>query len=145
MQRDVVFAHALDAGEGDIILLAFVHHIAPQPHGIIGDVSQGHGKHGKYPRFPVIDVKDQANAQQLRAVKLNEQIIDRGRNRLDKDDKRRSQVIEELALILRHQRAHRNADEHCKEQRKRAEFDRNGELRPKDFGDGNVVDRHQVS
>ena len=48
-------------------------------------------------------------------------------------------MIEELALILRHQRAHRNADEHCKEQRKRAEFDRNGELRPKNFGDGNVV------
>ena len=36
MQRDIPPAHALGAGKANVVLVAFVHHVAAQPHGVKG-------------------------------------------------------------------------------------------------------------
>ncbi len=38
---------ALGARQADVVLVGLVHHVAPQPHGVIGDVADGQRKDGQ--------------------------------------------------------------------------------------------------
>ena len=45
VQGDIVLAHALGAGQLDVVLVALVHHIAAQPHGVERKVCKAHAAH----------------------------------------------------------------------------------------------------
>ncbi|MPN37410.1 hypothetical protein SDC9_184927 [bioreactor metagenome] len=46
---DPAARHALGAGQLDIILVDLIHHVAAQPHRVIGDGPQRHGDDRQYP------------------------------------------------------------------------------------------------
>ena len=137
-QGDVVFTHALGTGKADIVLVALVHHVPAQPHGVERHVAQTHGADGQHPVFPVGGVEEQAHVQRGGAVHLDVQIIHCRRHSLDEDDDGRADLIGPAALETAHEQAHRDADDKAQQHGVHAHLDGNGQLLGEDAGDGSV-------
>lgn len=71
VQGDIVLAHALGAGQLDVVLVALVHHIAAQPHGVERKVCKAHAAHRQHPIAPVGGIEQQAHAHGGGAVHLD--------------------------------------------------------------------------
>ncbi len=93
---DLGSGYALGPGQLHIVLVALVHHIAPQPHGVVGDVAQGKGKDGQQPGGGPSGVEEHGGPGQTAAVKLNEQIVDRCGDRLDHHHEHSAQPVPDL-------------------------------------------------
>src|SRR5690606_22760339 len=74
--------------------------------------------------------------QQVFAVKLQKQVVNRRRNGVDDDDVQRAQPVEKLAFAARHEDAQRKPDRDGQGQRRPAQKQRVRNLRRDDFPDG---------
>ena len=45
-ERDLAARNTLCPRQTDVVLIGLVHHVPPQPHGIVGDVADGQGSAG---------------------------------------------------------------------------------------------------
>src|SRR5690606_17664924 len=138
LEHDGAVAHALGPGQADVVLVQFVHHVAPHPHRVARDAAQRHGYDGQYPRLGVVGVKQHRQVQQVFAVKLQKQVVNRRRNGVDDDDVQRAQPVEKRAFVARHEDAQRKPDGDGQGQRRPAQKQRVRNLRRDDFPDGHV-------
>ena len=138
VQGDIVLAHALGAGQLDVVLVALVHHIAAQPHGVERKVCKAHAAHRQHPIAPVGGIEQQAHAHGGGAVHLDIQKVHCRRHRLNEHDECRAQLIRPAALITAHDKAQRDAQHKAQQHGQHTHFDGNGQLLGKDLGHGSV-------
>ena len=138
MQRDIAFAHTLGTGQLDVVLVALVHHIAAQPHGVERKVCKAHAAHRQHPIAPVGGIEQQAHAHGGGAVHLNVQKVHGGRYGLNEHDDGCAQLIRPAALASAHDKAQRDAEDQAEQHGQHAHFDGNGQLLGKDLGHGSV-------
>ena len=128
VQRDIPPAHALGAGKTDVVLVAFVHHVAAQPHGVKGKVCKAHAAHRQHPVAPVCGVEEQAYAHRRRTIHLDVQKVHRSGHSLNEHDKRRTQLIRPASLVLPHDKPQRNAQHKAEQHGQHAHLDGDGQL-----------------
>ena len=127
-QGDAVLAGALGPGQQDIVLVALVHHVAAQPHGVKGDVAQAHREHRQDPVPQVIGVEQKAHVQGGGAVHLDIQIVDRRRHRLDQDDDGRADLVGQPVLEPAHHQPQGDAQNQGHHHGRHAHLDGDGQL-----------------
>ena len=137
-QGDVALAHALGQRQPDVILVALVHHVAAQPHGVECHVAQAHGADRQHPVPPVGGIKQQTHAQGGGAVHLNIKVIHGSRHSLNEHDDGGADLIRPAVLEPAHQQTHGNADDQAQQHGEHAHLDGDGQLLGQDAGDRGV-------
>ena len=138
MQGNAALAHALGPGQLYVILVAFVHHVAAQPHGVERKVCKAHAAHRQHPIAPVGGIEQQAHAHGGGAVHLNVQKVHGGRHGLNEHDDGCAQLIRPAAPAPAHDKAQRDAENQAEQHGQHTHFDGNGQLLGKDLGHGSV-------
>lgn len=128
MQRDIPPAHALGAGKANVVFVAFVHHVAAQPHGVKGKVCKAHAAHRQHPVAPVCGVEQKPHAHGRRAVHLDVQKVHRSGHSLYQHDERCAQLIRPAALVLPHDKTQRDAQHKAEQHGQHAHLHRDGQL-----------------
>ena len=134
MQRDIAFAHTLGTGQLDVVLVALVHHIAAQPHGVEGQVCQAHAAHRQHPVAPVGGVEQQAHPQNGGAVHLDVQKVHGSRHGLDEHDEGCAQFVGPAVLAPAHDKPQRDAQHKAQQHSQHAHLDGDGQLLGQDLG-----------
>ena len=138
LQRDLILAHALGACQADVVLVALVHHVAAEPHGVERNVAQAHGTDRQHPVFPVGGVKQQAHAQCRGAIHLDVQVVHGAGHCLDEHDDGGADLIRPAGFKTPHEHAHGDADDKAQQHGVYTHLHRDGQLLGQDAGDGSV-------
>lgn len=139
--------HALCPGKTDIVLIGLVHHVPPQPHGIIGDITDGQGDDGQNVALGIGRVKQHGKSQNiladigLRTEELNQNMIHRRGHGLHQHDEHRAQPVADLEAgtgASRHDDTQRKPQRQSNAQRNQSQLQRDGDLLGNDLGDGDA-------
>ena len=84
-----------------VVLVALIAHISSQPDGIKRNISQRKGKYRQDPGRPIMPVKQHGQAEYLRPVQLDQDMVYGGRNGLHDDDKQDPRLVKNRMFRLR--------------------------------------------
>ena len=101
--------HALCAGQFDVVLIRFVHHVTPEPHCVAGYGGQCQRNYRQNKTCPFRFLIQHAYAEQVGTIKLNEYEVNGIRHGLYKHYIGVAQLIGNAALAARHKHAQRHA------------------------------------
>ena len=106
------FGQAAAPGELDVIGVHLIDHIPPQPLHQVGDGGQGQGDDGQHIHKPggILHIKGRGQSESA-AQRLEQENIGKGRNRGNKHNIERADVIQQLILPQRHDDANRHTDQ----------------------------------
>ena len=93
LSGDLRGGHALGPGQADIILIGLVHHVPPQPHGVIGDIAQRQGEDGENEGGGPVQVHPEGHIEDRRAEELDHQIVNGGGDGLNEHHKGGAQLV----------------------------------------------------